>query len=134
MIRRWFSLPSVIAKMVDVLALFVVEKLLSKIGYVVGAIKIILFKWITTENRECLSVDRFRVCKRKSVSDDEKKLERQIHNNFQMSHTIAIFADFIILVRKNYGGTCPLQPRPLAATALIVKLVTLYYSIIVMRS
>ena len=59
------------------------------------------------------SVDRFCVCRRKKrFPMTRKKPESQIHNNFQMSHTIAIFVDFIILVLHNSGGTCPLQTPP----------------------
>ena len=43
----------------EVLTLFNVEKLLSEIEFVAGAIKIILINFITSENRKRFSVDRF---------------------------------------------------------------------------
>ena len=50
-----------------------VEKPLSKIAFVAGTIKIILPKWLTPENRERFSLDKFRACKHKNVSDNKKK-------------------------------------------------------------
>ena len=35
----------------------------TEIAFVIGAIKIILFKWITSESRERFSVDRFLIDK-----------------------------------------------------------------------
>ena len=43
----------------EVLTLFNVEKLLSEIAFVAGAIKIILINFITSENKKHSSVDRF---------------------------------------------------------------------------
>ena len=43
----------------DVLALFDVKQLLSEIAFVAGEIKIILISFISSENRERFSVDRF---------------------------------------------------------------------------
>ena len=40
----------VTAEYIDVLILFIVEKLLCKIVFVAGAIKTILIKWINFEN------------------------------------------------------------------------------------
>ena len=58
---------------IDVLALFYVEKLLSKMAFVTGGIKITLITWITSENSELFSVDRFYVWKRKNMSDDDEE-------------------------------------------------------------
>ena len=70
----WLSLLSVIVKNVDVLTLFNVEMLMHfKIVYVAGAIKIILIKWIISENRQLFSVDRLCICKSKNVSDYKQK-------------------------------------------------------------
>ena len=46
------------SKRMNVLTLINVEKLLSRIAFVAGAIKIILINFITSENRERFSVDR----------------------------------------------------------------------------
>lgn len=54
----------------NVLILFNVEKFLYKVAYFAGATKIIL---ITSENRELFSVDEFRFCKSKNVSNYEEK-------------------------------------------------------------
>ena len=43
----------------DVLTLLNVEKLLSEIAFIAGAIKIVLTNFITSENMERFSVDRF---------------------------------------------------------------------------
>ena len=49
-IRRWFNLKSAIVDRIDVLSLFNVEKLLSEIAFVVGAIKFIFIQSINSEN------------------------------------------------------------------------------------
>lgn len=48
--------------------------------------KIILMKWITTENNERFSEDRFYVCKHKNVSNARKKPNNQTHS--KLLHTI----------------------------------------------
>ena len=65
---------SVIMNSINVLALFYVEKLPSKMAFVTGGIKITLITWITSENSELFSVDRFYVCERKNMSDDEEEV------------------------------------------------------------
>ena len=59
---------------IDVLALFYVEKLLSKMAFVTGGIKITSITWITSENSELFSIDRFYVCERKNMSDDKEEV------------------------------------------------------------
>ena len=71
--RKWLSLLSAIAKNV-VLTLFNVEMLmLFKIVYVAEAIKIILIKWIISENKQLIPVNRLCIYKSKNVSDYEEK-------------------------------------------------------------
>ena len=53
-------LLSFIVESIDLLTLFNVGKVLSKIAHGNGAIKIILIKQTTSENRERFSMDRFR--------------------------------------------------------------------------
>ena len=64
-------------------------------AYFAGATKIIL---ITSENRELSSVDEFRFCKSKNVSNYEKKLDNQIHNDQKTFHATVIFVVF----KNNY--------------------------------
>ena len=52
---------------------FNVEERLSETVNVAVAVKTILIKRITSENKKRLPVDRFRVCKSRNVSADKKK-------------------------------------------------------------
>ena len=73
--RRSLGLLSVIMKNV-VLTLFNVEMLMNfKIVYIL-ATKIILIKWIISENRQLFRVDRICICKSKNISDYEEKAEQ----------------------------------------------------------
>ena len=89
---------SLIVERIDVLIPFNVEEFLSKILYVARAVKTILIKRVTSENRKRFSVYRLRVCKCKNLSADEKKMDHQIQNNLQTSHPIAI----CIVFQKKY--------------------------------
>ena len=89
---------SLIVERIDVLIPFNVEEFLSKILYVARAVKTILIKRVTSENRKRFSVYRLRVCKCKNLSADEKKMDHQIQNNLQTSHAIAI----CIVFQKKY--------------------------------
>ena len=52
--RGWLRLLPLIVERIDVLIIVKIEILLSNIAFVAGAIKIILIKWVTYENRELI--------------------------------------------------------------------------------